>query len=319
MQYSKNGVQVVEYHAYAKINLALSILGKREDGYHEIATLMVPVVLSDLVSVEAITQGLRVCCPELPGVAQNENLAYKAAELFLSEKRFEIGFAISLRKAIPVGKGLGGGSSDAAAALLALRDLLDSGHKPGFDNLVNMAAQIGSDIPFFVGANSIPSLWTAALCTGRGEKIYPVEGGHYWIVLIFPAVKISTAEAYAHWDTIHPGRCAPSSGLAFDRAISLDPRLGNIMKVLPSNDPKQLGSCIFNDFEVSVYSSHPELSIIKENLLLSGAYGAALTGSGSAVYGICGSREHAHKVKAKFLKISRKLPVMQVVVTRTGV
>ncbi len=310
---------MVEYHAYAKINLALSILGKREDGYHEIATLMVPVDIADLVSVEAITQGLRVYCPQLPGLAQEDNLAYKVAALLLSGKNLDAGFAISLQKAIPAGMGLGGGSSDAAATLLALRDLLVPRHKPNFGHLIDIASQIGSDIPFFIGANSKPPLWQAALCTGRGEKIRQIEGGSYWMLLILPEVRVSAAKAYAGWDAMNFYRRVSFSGLASDRAMALDPRLCNVIEALPSNNPRQLGTCIFNDFEASLYSSHPELSIIKENLLLSGAYGAALTGSGSAVYGICGSREHALKVKARFLKMSRKLPIIQAVVTRTGV
>lgn len=319
MLYSKNDVKVVKYHAYAKINLALSILGRRKDGYHEIATLMVPVSIADLVSVEAGTQGIRVCCPGLPGVHQRDNLVYKAGVSLISGKPEAPGFAISIKKNIPPGKGLGGGSSDAAAALLAMADLWASKDKPGLAALTQMAAGIGSDVPFFIGANAKPPLWQGALCIGRGERAYPVEAGPYWVLLIFPDAHISTRLAYLRWDAMHPDAPVLSTELDLAGALAIDSRISNTARVLSSNDPERLGLCIFNDFEKSVYPSYPRLSIIKENLLLSGAFGAALTGSGSAIYGICGSREHAEKVRRRFFELSGGLPVTQAIIAKTGV
>lgn len=320
MLYRTDGVQVVEYHAYAKINLALSVLGKREDGYHEIITLMVPVKISDLVSVEAKPQGLEVFCPDLPGLAQHENLAYRAAQSYLARQSISCGFRISIQKNIPAGKGLGGGSSDAAAALLAIRDIACSPCKVSPGPLMDIASEIGSDVPFFIGANSKPPLWQGALCTGRGESIHVVEGGSYWIVLVFPELKVKTKMAYSQWDFLHPGGpviVSESPGL--ESIFSLDPRIDRVVRALVSNDPESLGKNLYNDLERPVYSSFPELSIIKENLLRSGADGAIMTGSGSAVYGICSSREHGLEVRDRFLDMSRELPVRQAIVTRTGV
>ncbi len=320
MLYRTDGVQVVEYHAYAKINLALSVLGKREDGYHEIVTLMAPVNISDLVSVEAKPQGLEVFCPDLPGLAQHDNLAYRAAQSFLARQSISCGFRISIQKNIPAGKGLGGGSSDAAAALLAMRDVACNLRGVSLGLLMDMASEIGSDVPFFIGANSKPPLWQAAVCTGRGESIHVVEGGSYWLVLVFPEVKVATKMAYSQWDCLYSGEppiVPESTGL--ESALSLDLRMDRVVRALASNDPESLGKNLYNDLEKPVYSCFPELSIIKENLLKSGADGAAMTGSGSAVYGICSSREHGLEVRNKFLNMSRELPVRQAIVTRTGV
>ncbi len=320
MLYRTDGVQVVDYHAYAKINLALSVLGKREDGYHEIITLMVPVKMFDLVSVEAKPQGLEVFCPGLPGLAQHDNLAYRAAQSFVAKQRPPCGFRISIRKSIPAGKGLGGGSSDAAAALLAIRDITCNSCKVCLGPLMNIASETGSDVPFFIGANSKPPLWQGALCTGRGEGIHVVEGRSYWIVLVFPKVKVDTKMAYSQWDLLHPGeRVIAPDNTGLESPFSLDPRMDRVVRALVSDGPESLGKNLYNDLERPVYSSFPELSIIKENLLRSGADGAVMTGSGSAVYGICSSMEHGSEVRDKFLNMSRELPVEKVIVTRTGV
>jgi 4-diphosphocytidyl-2-C-methyl-D-erythritol kinase len=315
----KGDVKAVKYRAYAKINLALSILGKRTDGYHEIGTLMVPVSLADLVSVEVTTQGLEVYCPGLPGLPQAHNLAYKAAASLVSGEFGTPGLAISIDKAIPPGKGLGGGSSDAAAVLLAIRDLWKHLNKPDLTALVQTAAGIGSDIPFFIGANAKPPVWEGALCTSKGERVYPVRGGSFWVLLVLPDIEISTRLAYSKWDDMHPEAPTFATPLDFAGALAVDSRLRDAAEAFSSNDPERLGRCIFNDFEKSVYPSYPELSIIKEDLLLSGALGAALTGSGSAVYGICGSRGHASEVRERFLELSGGLPANQVVIARTGV
>ena len=316
---SKSRVKAVKYRAYAKVNLALGILGKRTDGYHEIGTLMVPVSLADVVSVEAKAQGLRVYCPGLPELHQEHNLAYKAAVSLVSGKLEAPGFDISIDKAIPPGKGLGGGSSDAAAVLLAISDFLDGKEKPCMAELLEIAAGIGSDVPFFVGANAKPPVWAGALCTGRGERVHPVQGNSFWVLLVLPSVEISTKLAYSKWDDIHPDAPVLSTSLGFAGTLAADSRLRDVVEAFSSGDPEELGRCIFNDFEKSAYPSYPGLSIIKENLLQSGAFGAALTGSGSAVYGICGSRGHAEEVRARFLELSGGLPVSQAVIARTGV
>lgn len=317
---SRSGQTAVKYRAYAKINLALSILGKRTDGYHEIGTLMVPVSLADVVSAEVAAQGLRVYCPGLPDLPQEHNLAYKAAAALLSGEPRVPGLAISVHKAIPPGKGLGGGSSDAAAVLLAIRDLREEMRERfGLSALMEVAAGLGSDIPFFIGANAKPPVWEAAVCIGRGEKVYPVKGGSFWIVLVLPEVEILTRLAYSNWDEMHPDAPVFTSALDFEGAMAADPRLRDAVRAFASDDPEDLARCLFNDFEKSVYPSYPGLSIIKENLLRSGALGAVISGSGSAVYGICRSRGHAAKVRASFLELSGDVPERQVVIARTGV
>ena len=314
-----NDIQMVKYQAYAKINLGLSILGKRTDGYHEIATLMVPVSIADLVFVSLGDEGLKVCCPDLAEVSEQDNLAFKAATSLVSFGSGAPGFVISIRKTIPPGKGLGGGSSNAAATLLGIRDLWPGRNAPGHAILMHKAADIGSDVPFFIGTNSKPPLWEAALCTGRGELVHPLGGECYWLVLVIPDVRVSTREAYSKWDNMNP--LSPLIITDKDRLLAnrLDSRMDRLITAFSSKCPGTLGRSIFNDFEESVYSYHPSLSIIKEKLLSSGAFGAMLTGSGSAVYAICGSYEHAKEIKRRFLELDKGPTVSQVAIAMTGV
>ena len=315
----RGDIRAVKYRACAKINLALGILGKRTDGCHEVGTLMVPISLADVVTVEPQAQGLSLYCPGLPELRQEDNLAYKAAVSLLSGKGRAHGFAISVEKAIPPGSGLGGGSSDAAAVLLAVSELLEGRDKPDTLHLMETAARLGSDVPFFIGANARPPVWEGAVCTGRGERVHPVQGGSFWVLLGLSDVPISTKSAYSKWDDMNPHVPEFATSLDYAGALAADPRLRATVEGFASGDLERLGRCVFNDFEKSVYPLYPVLSIIKENLLLSGAFGAALTGSGSAVYGICGSRGHAEEVRDKFLELSGDLPVSRVVIARTGV
>ena len=174
--------------APAKINLYLHILGKRPDGFHELETLMAPISLGDTLEVELIPGGIEFTCsnPEL-GDAK-ENLATRAARLFLDELKLETGVRIHLDKAVPVGAGLGGGSSDAAAVLLALREL--TGLKCDDATLAELAARLGSDVPFFI-------FRTPAVCHGRGEIVVPVAlTDTFQGLLVHPGFGVPTPWAY---------------------------------------------------------------------------------------------------------------------------
>jgi 4-diphosphocytidyl-2-C-methyl-D-erythritol kinase len=175
--------------AHAKVNLVLRVLGKRPDGFHEIETLMVPVSLADDVEVEVSAgSGITMACDD-PGVpADPSNLAWRAAEAFARQTRLTVRIRLVLRKKIPHGAGLGGGSSDAAAVLRALDALLET--RLGEQQLEALAAEIGSDTPFFI--RSRPS-W----CRGRGEvmadadRVPPTR-----LLLLKPPFPVSTAWAY---------------------------------------------------------------------------------------------------------------------------
>ncbi len=161
-----NDKNIINMKAPAKINLFLEILGKRDDGFHEIETIMQEIDLVDKLQFEEIEEGVRLECSNRNVPVNEDNLVCKAAMLIQNECGIKKGVSISLEKNIPVGAGLGGGSSDAATTLKALNLLWDIGLND--EELMTFAGKLGSDIPFFIKGKT-------ALCCGRGEKITPVE------------------------------------------------------------------------------------------------------------------------------------------------
>jgi len=184
----------VKQFAPAKINLYLHILGRRPDGFHELETLMAPITLGDTLDLDLVPEGgvgdggIEFTCSDPALSDAKDNLATKAARVFLEEFKLTTGVRIHLEKAVPVGAGLGGGSSDAAAVLLALRDLTQVACPDA--RLAELAARLGSDIPFFIYR-------TPAICRGRGEIIEPVTlTEQYQGLLIHPGFGVSTPWAY---------------------------------------------------------------------------------------------------------------------------
>lgn len=183
----------MELLAPAKINLSFQILGRREDGFHEIDTVMAPISLYDRVTITRCdgSAGVQFRCddPSLP--MGSGNLAVRAAELFLRRTRSDASVAVSLEKRIPNGAGLGGGSSDAAAILLGLNDLLQA--KLRVDELIDFASEIGSDVPFFI-------LRSPARCQGRGERVTSIKFPRTLrLLLIKPEFNVPTPWAYSRW------------------------------------------------------------------------------------------------------------------------
>jgi 4-diphosphocytidyl-2-C-methyl-D-erythritol kinase len=178
----------VKQFAPAKINLYLHVLGRRPDGFHELETLMAPTSLGDTLEIELIDSGIEFTCSDPALADAKENLATKAAHIFLNEFSLSTGVRIHLEKQVPVGAGLGGGSSDGAAVLLALREL--TGISCSDEGLAELASRLGSDVPFFVYR-------TPAICRGRGEIVEPValkeklQG-----LLVHPGFGVSTPWAY---------------------------------------------------------------------------------------------------------------------------
>ncbi len=174
--------------APAKINLYLHILGRRADGFHELETLMAPISLGDTLDIDLISSGIEFTCSDPALSDAGENLATRAARLFLEEFKLSTGVRIHLDKKVPVGAGLGGGSSDAAAVLLALRQLTKTDCPD--EKLVELAARLGSDIPFFIYSRP-------AICKGRGEIIEPIKlREELQGLLVHPGFGVSTPWAY---------------------------------------------------------------------------------------------------------------------------
>jgi 4-diphosphocytidyl-2-C-methyl-D-erythritol kinase len=262
---STNGRRV-EVAAPAKINLALLIGPRRPDGFHEICSVMLPVTLSDLVAVERTPgAGLTVDCPVCPG---EDNLAARIVREL--ERRLERTFEVrvTIHKRVPLGAGLGGGSSDAAATLVALERLLalELSDRLRYD----VAAVIGSDVPFF--------LWLGPqLAMGRGQVLKDValpEPLH--IVLALPDLSVSTAHAYG-W---HDAGEQPALGDFVRRAELLQKNLSTVVL------PRQLATLVENDLEAAVVARHPQVAELKRAMLAAGAFAAAMSGSGAAVFGL---------------------------------
>lgn len=270
---SNNSITVT---APAKINLFLEVLGKRPDGYHELETVMQEIDLADTLTLETTGGGMELTCSE-PGVPCDEsNLVWKAVRLFQEETGVRGGVKAHLVKRIPVAAGLGGGSSDAAAALKGLNIL----HAKGLSDatLMGMAAQIGSDVPFFIKGGT-------ALCRGRGEAVTPLAVRHrFWYVLLYPDIKVSTAEVY--------------NNLRID--LTTEKKDANLTyKALLSDSGKRLSLSLFNRLEEVALRLYPELQGFKDLLESNLSDGVMISGSGSAIFGHCENKDKGEKVRGK--------------------
>lgn len=244
--------------ANCKINIGLDVLCRREDGYHELSTVMYPVQgLYDEVSVERAEQTSFRSCGLVLDCSDDQNLCLKAVQLM--QERYGVGaVAVVLDKRIPFGAGLGGGSSDATAVVLAIDELF--GLQLPEEELIACAAVLGSDTAFFVRN-------TPQLCTGRGEVMTPVslDLRGLWVAVVKPSCGVSTREAYAGVQPAMP-------------AVPLAERI-----VRPLAEWQV---CLKNDFEPHIFAAHPAIAAAKAALLDCGAIYAAMSGSGSAVYGL---------------------------------
>ena len=255
--------------AYAKVNLTLAVGEKRPDGYHEVVSVMQRVSLHDTLTAERTASGISLTCsdPALP--AGEENLAHRAASLFFRETGIAGGAALTLEKRIPSQAGLGGGSSDAASALLALRKL----YAPALSDteLETMAAALGSDVPFFIRGGT-------QLAIGRGEVLSPLppltDG---WFVIVKPAESFSTPAMYRRLD--EPGSVLVRNSRYMQDAVA-------------ANNVHAVAAELHNSFE-RVVPKGSSLRIIKDALRARGALGTLLSGSGSAVFGLFDDREAA--------------------------
>ncbi len=185
--------KMMQVFAPAKINLSLRILGRRNDGFHEIETLIAPISLCDQIEIDKTDceKGIEFSCDDLSLPTGDENLIVRGAKSFFAATKITPAISIELKKKIPHGAGLGGGSSDAASTLLALNDLFEA--KLPRETLAEIAESIGSDIPFFI-------FQSAALCKGRGELVTPVKlKEELSILLLKPEFGVSTASAYHRW------------------------------------------------------------------------------------------------------------------------
>lgn len=245
----------------AKINIGLQIIHRRPDGFHNLQSLMYPIGLSDIIEIREAGPDAKPLSFSQSGIPVNEgsgkNLCEKAHEIFTSERALPP-VEIHLHKQIPIGAGLGGGSSNASQILKGLNQLTTDPLPP--EILHEMSASLGSDCPFFLHKQ-------AMMMEGRGEVLSPssvsLEG--LWLVLLFPEIHISTPEAYAGVSPVIPERH---------------------LKELLSAPSEQWKEEVVNDFEPGIFEKYPQLATLKDGLYKAGALYASLSGSGSSLYGI---------------------------------
>lgn len=253
-----DGAIPVRRLAPAKINLRLEVLDKRPDGYHHIRSLMCAVGLYDILTFSPAHRGVSLSCASAHIPSDEGNLAFRAAALLLDHATSTKGVHIHLEKRIPAAAGLGGGSSDAAAALQGVNQLCGLSYSRA--ELMSLGVQVGADVPFFFSD-------TPCLATGIGEKLTPVDlSPPFWTVLVTPPLEVSTAWAYRHL-TLRPKRPPVPLPAVIDLKA-----MGN--------------EILHNDFEEVVIPRFPVVGEAKKLLLEVKAWGALMSGSGPTVFGV---------------------------------
>ncbi|HWD94502.1 MAG TPA: 4-(cytidine 5'-diphospho)-2-C-methyl-D-erythritol kinase [Verrucomicrobiae bacterium] len=273
----------LEKKSPCKVNLLLNILGKRVDGFHELETVMHPVNLFDELSFTRVAEGLHLTCsdPALPTDAGN--LVHRAATLFLQRAEIRDGVRIHLEKKIPMAAGLGGGSGNAATTLLGLNELF--GNPLPLPALYELAAALGSDIPFFLQTKP-------ALGTGRGEKIQPLDFFPAMkgtaILLIHPGFGISTPWAYQNL-------------ARFPAALKGTPgRAQKLISLLQTADLRTAGAEFYNSLEAPALEKYPLLTLFQDFFRENGAAATLMSGSGSTTFAIAANPAAAEQLSEKF-------------------
>ncbi|MEW6096346.1 MAG: 4-(cytidine 5'-diphospho)-2-C-methyl-D-erythritol kinase [bacterium] len=266
---------MIKLLAPAKINLFLNVIAKRQDGYHEVETILQKIELYDTIVLEERDEGIELECKEVAGV---ENLAYKTANLLKQELGGKKGVKIRIEKSIPIAAGLGGGSSDAAATLIGLNKLWDL--ELTQNDLISFASKLGADVPFFIFNEGL------ALGTGIGTIIAPLPPlPQFWLVIICPKIKISTNKVYE----------------SLNFMLTNETIKGKIIKVaIKEGDIEKISKLLHNTLEEIVIPKYPIIKRLKEKLLKAGVLGALMSGSGSTVFGIV-------KTEAEAINIYNKL------------
>jgi 4-diphosphocytidyl-2-C-methyl-D-erythritol kinase len=266
-----------------KINLLLNVLGRRDDGFHELETVMHPIPVYDELAFSQASSGIELTCSDAGLPVDAGNLVYRATALYLKESRIDQGVRVHLQKRIPLAAGLGGGSGNAATTLLGLNELFGSPLTP--EQLNRLAASLGSDVPFFLQANP-------ALATGRGEKIEPLG--------FFPALKGAACLL------IHPGFGVASAWAyqqlhRFPQAVNGRPgRAQELVSAFAKQDLKSACSKLYNSLEFPVLEKFPLLALFQDFCRETGAAGSLMSGSGSTTFAILEGMAEAERLLESF-------------------
>ena len=288
--------------SYSKVNLYLNVINKRKDGYHNINTLFERISLADTITLKDRKDGvIRVACsdPAVPNDASN--LCCKSAELLRRVSGVKAGVDIKIRKRIPVGAGLGGGSGNAAAVLLGLNKLWNL--RLSKERLAKLGARIGSDVPFFIYGVSF------AEGRGRGNIIRPfneMKGLRLWHILAVPRLHVSTPLIYRKWDDFSgliPPFLRKSSKRKERAGLTIRPSSVKLLTLALAERGSLLApGLLFNSLEGVTVRMYPQVRRIKDRLLSLGVKPVLMSGSGPAVFGIVSSRKEALSLSAKLKK-----------------
>ena len=283
-------VQMVTVEANAKINLTLDILGKRPDGFHEVAMVMQTIGLHDTLVMEKTERDIELSI-NVPWLkADEKNLAWRAAELIRQEYGLEGGVRIELTKRIPVAAGLAGGSADAAAVLKGMNDLY--GLQLDEEKLCELGARLGSDIPFCIMGGTM-------LATGRGEVLTRLSDmPETWVVLAKPRISVSTAWAYQNYD---------------EQGADRHPDNEAIKQAIARGNRKAVAGLLCNVLESVTIKKYDVIAEYKQMMLDKGAMASMMSGSGPTVFGLAKNREQAESIA----DVLRQETNADVFVTRT--
>lgn len=282
----------VKKKARAKINLALDVIGKRENGYHDVRMVMQTIELHDKIRLKKIKSDKILMKTNLPYLPRdNRNLVYQVVEYMKMAYGIKSGIYIDLYKIIPVGAGLAGGSTDAAQSILAMNELFELGLN--LETMEKIGAKFGADIPYCIRGGTM-------LAEGIGEVLTPIKSiMKLHLLIVKPKQSVSTAYVYGNLDlgtiSSHPDINGMVSGIEEDQLEQIVQNLGNVL-------------------EEVTFKGYPEVRTIKEVILSAGARGALMSGSGSAVFGIFADQGMAHQAAKK---LKRHEAVKQVFITTT--
>lgn len=277
--------------ANAKINLFLEVIGKRPDGYHDLRSVVAPVDVSDSITLERIDSAIELSmdcsplrcsatdndCGWFAPVSEVENIAYKAAVLLKKSSKSPYGVKIGIKKCIPIGGGLGGGSSDAAAVLNGLNELWGAGMS--VSELMSIGSELGSDVPAFVHGGMV-------LIEGVGERVTPLKisvGGRegWWLVLLNPGFPVMTGDIYSRYSPSLTSGSIPFS---------------NMVCAVEKGDLRLAADSLYNSLQETVFRKYPLIAMVAEGLEKAGAAGVLLSGSGASVFGLAKDEDDAHRV-----------------------
>ncbi len=275
----------IEIDSYSKINLTLDILGKRQDGYHNIETIMQSINLADRISIKGGGEGIKIRCNHPLVPIDSQSLTYRTAEKILDRYRITVGVKVEIDKKIPLSSGMAGGSANSASILVGINKLFDLNLSN--NDLREIGEELGMDIPFCIQNGT-------ALAYHKGEKVTPLPfiNPPLWVIVINPGFEIPTEWAYKNLD--------------LEQAKKEKNNTSAMIKALKERELQGIARNLYNSFEGLIIKEYPEIGKIKNRLIEAGALGALMSGSGPTVFGIAQNKEQALKIYEK-LKSEYKL------------